>query len=414
MVRLGVIGCGRILPAHLRGLREIKTRGLADFEITALCSRNIDDAKMFRSPDHGIPPRPPTANDQTDPLSAPHVYVSELQSSRPEVYSDYQHMLDSDSVDAVIVLTALDSHHTIGVDCLDSGRHVMMEKPLAITVRAARMLVDAAARNDLMLATAEVIRYLEPIRAVHWAIRHGSIGRLQSVLAGGMGSPDWSPDYIAAHTAWRHVKQRAGGGPSIDFGVHLFDMIEYECGEIESVGAMTATTEPVRRYRGDAPFEGTVENELEDVAMITYRFKSGAIGSLTLSWGAHGDVVAVPGGKAIYGSKGSIVGTELTNDSGEKADTIELMRAEASSDQLERWFPGGLEDPFGLELLDWLKAIEDSQRKPEVDGEGGLRDLAVAYSVVESSVVGRQVKVDEVASGSVNEYQREIDEALGI
>ncbi|MCY3800373.1 MAG: Gfo/Idh/MocA family oxidoreductase [Chloroflexi bacterium] len=414
MIRLGVIGCGRILPAHLRGLREIKTRGLADFEITALCSRNIDDAKMFRSPDDGVPPRPPTANDQTDPLSAPHVYVSELQSGRPEVYSDYRHMLDSDSVDAVIVLTALDSHHTIGVDCLESGRHVMMEKPLAITVKAARMLVDAAAKHDLTLATAEVIRYLEPIRAVHWTIRHGRIGRLQSVLAGGMGSPDWSPDYIAAHTAWRHVKQRAGGGPSIDFGVHLFDMIEYQCGEIDSVGAVTATTEPVRRYRGDAPFEGTVENELEDVAMITYRFKSGAIGSLTLSWGAHGDVVAVPGGKAIYGSKGSIVGTELTDDLGDKSDTIELMRAEASPDQLERWFPGGLEDPFGLELLDWLQAIEDSQREPEVDGAGGLRDLAVAYSVVESSVAGRQVKVDEVASGSVDEYQREIDVALGI
>ena len=51
MIRLGVIGCGRILPAHLRGLREIKTRRLADFEITALCSRNIDDVKMFRSPE---------------------------------------------------------------------------------------------------------------------------------------------------------------------------------------------------------------------------------------------------------------------------------------------------------------------------------------------------------------------------
>lgn len=90
------------------------------------------------------------------------------------------------------------------------------------------------------------------------------------------------------------------------------------------------------------------------------------------------------------------------------------MRAEASPDRLERWFPGNLEDPFGLELLDWLKAIEDSERKPEVDGEGGLRDLAVAYSALESSLAGRQVKVDDVASGSVNEYQREIDEALEI
>ena len=149
MTRIGVIGCGRILPAHLRGLREIKKRGLADFEITALCSRNIDDAKMFRSPDDGVNPRPPTARDESDPLSAPHIYVSELQSTKPKVYSDYRQMLDSDRVDAVIVLTALDSHHTIGVECLESGRHVMVEKPLAITVKAARRLVDAAAKREI-------------------------------------------------------------------------------------------------------------------------------------------------------------------------------------------------------------------------------------------------------------------------
>ena len=69
--------------------------------------------------------------------------------------------------------------------------------------------------------------------------------------------------------------------------------------------------------------------------------------------------------------------------------------------------------------MDWScstgsRPSKTPDRKPEVDGEGGLRDLAVAYSVIESSVAGRQVKVDEVASGSVNEYQREIDEALGI
>ncbi len=90
------------------------------------------------------------------------------------------------------------------------------------------------------------------------------------------------------------------------------------------------------------------------------------------------------------------------------------MRAEASKDWLERWFPRGLEDPFGLELLDWLQAIEDPDRTPEVDGEGGLRDLAVAYAVLESSTTGRQVRVDDVASGNVSEYQREIDAALGI
>ena len=414
MVRLGVIGCGRILPAHLRGLKEIRDRSRAEFEITALSARNLDDAKMFRSPEDGVAPRTPTARDQSDPLSAPHMYVSDLQDSRPEIYDDHRRMLDADDVDAVIILTALDSHHTIGEDCLAAGKHVIMEKPLAITVKAGRRLVDAAAKQGTVLATAEVIRYAEPIRAVHWAVADGRIGRLQSVLAGGMGSRDWSPDYIAAHTPWRHIKNRAGGGPSIDFGVHLFNMIEYQCGQIESVTAMVATTEPLRRYREDAPVTGNVENELEDVAMIAYGFESGAIGQFVLSWGAHGDVVAIPGGKAIYGSEGSIVGTEVTDDSGATADAVDLMLAHASKDDLERWFPAGMKDAFGLELLDWLQAIEQPGRTPEVDGAGGLRDLSVAYSALESAMARRQVTVEEVASGALGTYQRDIDEALGI
>jgi len=64
-----------------------------------------------------------------------------------------------------------------------------------------------------------------------------------------------------------------GWGRSIDFGVHLFGMIEYECGEIDTVGAIVATTEDVRRYRADALRTGTIENELEHVAIVTFRFK---------------------------------------------------------------------------------------------------------------------------------------------
>ena len=85
-----------------------------------------------------------------------------------------------------------------------------------------------------------------------------------------------------------------------------------------------------------------------------------------------------------------------------------------SGDLRRPWFPGSLTDPFGLELFDWFKAIEDPWRTPEVDGEGGLRDLALAYSVLESSVTRRQVSVHEVASGNLNECQSRIDDLRGI
>jgi hypothetical protein len=71
-LRIGIIGCGSILNAHLRGLKLIKDRRLADFTITALCSRNIRDTLMFRSPDDGVPPREPVTDDPNNGLSAPH------------------------------------------------------------------------------------------------------------------------------------------------------------------------------------------------------------------------------------------------------------------------------------------------------------------------------------------------------
>ena len=80
---IGIVGCGRIFNAHLRGLKLLKDRRLADFTITALCSRNIPDALMFRSPADGVPPRPPVTDAPHNGLSAPHHYISDLQSKYP-------------------------------------------------------------------------------------------------------------------------------------------------------------------------------------------------------------------------------------------------------------------------------------------------------------------------------------------
>ena len=79
-LRIGIIGCGSILNAHLRGLKLLKDRRLADLTITALCSRNIRDALMFRSSDDAAPPREPVTDAPNDGLSTPHHYISDVRS----------------------------------------------------------------------------------------------------------------------------------------------------------------------------------------------------------------------------------------------------------------------------------------------------------------------------------------------
>lgn len=414
-LHIGIVGCGRILNAHLRGLKLLKDRRLADFTISALCSRNIQDALMFRSPADGVPSREPVTDAPHDGLSAPHHYISDLQQEEPHVYDDFRQLAADDDLDAVIVLTALDSHHEIGLAFLDTGKHVLMEKPLAVTVAAGRRLVEAADRAGAVLATAEVARFLPECRARHWAVDSGQIGDFRMLVSGMLGHPDWSPDRIVGDTPWRHQILRAGGGPSIDLGVHRLNQIEYECGPIASISAMAATTEPTRRYRAAAPSEGQIEANAEDTVFAALRFASGAIGTLLLSWGGRGRLADVPG-FAIFGSEGSIHGDQLTGADGRGSDIVAEMRAAASPTNLQSWFPDGITDAFALEALDWLAAIDarNSGRRPEVDGHAGLRDLAAAFTILESDVARREVSVQEVLTGKIDLYQQPINDALGL
>ncbi|HJZ48805.1 MAG TPA: gfo/Idh/MocA family oxidoreductase, partial [Roseiflexaceae bacterium] len=86
----------------------------------------------------------------------------------------------------------------------------------------------------------------------------------------------------------------------------------------------------------------------------------------------------------------------------------EFERALSASDR-ERFFPLGLRDPYAIQQLDWLRAIERGG-DPETSGEEGLRDLVCAFAILESSALGRQITLAEMLDDRADTYQREIDE----
>ena len=146
MIRIGIVGCGRILNAHLQGYKQLRERGIDTFRITALCARREEDALMFRRRGEGLPPRPPVLDPATgDPLAAPHTYLSDFQDDvEVAIFTDYRELIASGSVDAINDLTMLALHHEVGAAALEAGRHLLTQKPLASSVRAARRLVDLA------------------------------------------------------------------------------------------------------------------------------------------------------------------------------------------------------------------------------------------------------------------------------
>ena len=412
MVKIGVVGCARILPAHLRGLRAIQERGFDDFRITALCARRIGDAQMFRKRGEGPSPRSPVTTKMVDdPLHAPHTYVSDLHDDvLPELFTDWREMLQSADVDAVLNLTPVYLHHTVTLDCLRTGKHVLVEKPFAITVRAGRRMVEEAHARGLVLGVAENARYARTTRVSRWLLDASTIGSVQMWLSGGMGAPDWSPDVIVAKTPWRHQKLKAGGGPAVDGAVHTFDVIRYLCGEISEISALAAQLEPVRviRDEGGRVIE-RVDNEVEDVFFANLRFESGAVGTLFGGLAGHGEPTGMRDGPVIYGTKGCLKRGQAVLDDGRRISGDDLFEREAPDDVSARWFPGGVQDAFGLEWFDFLRAIV-SGTPMDASGEEGLRDLACSLAVLESSTARRPVSVRDVLGGRVNAYQREIDE----
>ena len=420
MIRIGIVGCGRILNAHLHGYRLLREAGFNDFRITALCARNVDDALMFRKRGEGPPPRAAVLPPETgDPLAAPHIYLDEFQPDTDvAVFTDYREMIAAGVVDAVNDFTTVSMHHQIGAAAFDAGLHLLVQKPLAISVAAARLLVDKAKAEALTLGLFENVRQSAGTRAAAWAIRSGLIGDLQLALFGGIGGL-WSPHKIVAETPWRHRKLEGAGGGAIDIGVHVMHMVRYVCGEVAAVSGTVRTFEPLRYLHGDPAAGPTVEANVDDTYLATVTCEGGALAQLLWSWAGHGEETPIPGAPVYYGSRGCIKGGELIPDDGSRRNLLETYWADAEPGVQDAQFPlvgpaaSRLTDPFAIQQYDWLQAIARGGQ-PETDGEEGFRDLAAAFGMIESSLLGRTVTMAELLSGEVCGYQQEINDHFGL
>jgi predicted dehydrogenase len=415
MIRIAIVGCGRILNAHLQGYKKLREAGVDDFRITALVARKRDDALMFLRRGEGPPPRPPVLPVETgDSLAAPHTYLSDFQDDVDvEVYTDYVEMLDNAPVDAVNDFTTLALHHSIAAETFARGKHLLTQKPLAISVAAALRLVADAQERGLTLGTFENVRQGKYTRAAGWAVGKGLIGEPQVAVIGSLGGL-WSPDKVVADTPWRHDKLLAGGGGTIDIGVHQFHLLRYVFGEVAAVSAVTKTLEPERYRRDDAGnVIETVPVDVDDTHFAVAGMENDAIAQLLWSWGMHGPPVELQASPAFYGSEGCILGERLVTDSGHEASLIDTFEAQITERERDEYFPLGLSDAYAIQQLDWLRAIE-AGTDPETSGVEGLLDLACAFAMLESSAARRQVTLEEVLSGEVSGYQDEINEHYGL
>ncbi len=412
-INIGIIGCARIMPAHLRAYKNLQEHGIDNFRITALCARKREDAERFAKRGEGPPPREPVIPPETgDPLAAPHMYISDLHDDiEVGIYTDYKEMIKKADIDAVDIYASLFVHHDAAIAALEAGKHALIEKPFAVSVKAGRLMVEAAERNNRVICVAENAYYSMGRRATKWAIDNGYVGDLQMYVSGGIGG-FWSPNKIVAQTSWRHKKVLGGGGGTIDGGVHWFNVLRNTCGEVDEISALARTFEKTRvTLDKEGNVIDEIEPDVEDSFMVLLKFKNGAIGQMMSSWAGRGESAGI--GTTIYGSKGCIKGGTLHLDDGTKLNIVELFKENVGDELMEKYFPMGITDTFTLETLDFLNAIAHGTPS-ETSGKEGLRDLATSFAILESAALNAPVKVDDVESGAVCEYQKEIDEYHGL
>ena len=408
MIRIGIVGCGRILAAHLRGYRRLREAGFDNFRITALCARKMEDAQMYAKRGEGPPQRPAVSDAPGDPLAIGDEYVSDFQDDvEVTLYDDYREMIANGPMDAVNDFTSHGMHHLVAAVACQNGKHLLTQKPLAVTVAAAKKMCEDYEAKGLTLGVFENWRYRDKARYMRWLIDEDIVGAPHMFLFGNVGNW-WTPDKVVAHTPWRHIKKMAGG-IALDLGVHQLHLARMLLGDITSVVGSAQVVEPQRHFINAHGNPETMDCDADDVFNASFSSSSGAFGSLTASWAGHGEGTHFGGGPVFYGSKGRVLGDTLTLDDGSTHDIATLYQERCDPERKEQDFPSGMSNEFGIAQLDWIRAIEEG-RDPQTSGREGLTDLAGAFAILESDLAGRRITVEEVINGDVSDYQIPIKE----
>ncbi|MGC8832034.1 MAG: Gfo/Idh/MocA family protein [Thermoproteota archaeon] len=374
---ISLIGCGGMMGAHVEGFRQLFSKGLRIFEIKAVC--DVEES---------------LAREKAESIVG-------FQGSEPKVYTDVEEMLRSESLDAVDIALPHNIHHAVASLCFDEGLDVIIEKPLGITMRAARMIMDKARKNNRVLAVAENYRRSPENRAIRWAVEQGLIGEPRMIA---WSSAGWNP----GAWGWRENKYVAGGSWVFDGGVHLADLDRYQLGrEALEVYAVQKTFDPVR--------DG-VEVTVDDMTMAVIRYERDVYVQWLWTRAAPGKTL---GFRVIYGSTGAIDNDGLFI---QKESSVEMqgmnmlvnkMLESLTPEEKNRRFPMNIKDTVATELYDFYDSVVN-KHAPEVDGLEAYRDMAIPLGLYESALLKKPVSVRDVEELKVEEYQKEINEKLGI
>ncbi|WP_027483167.1 Gfo/Idh/MocA family protein [Deinococcus pimensis] len=291
-------------------------------------------------------------------------------------------------VAAVILCTPHPRHADEAVTAARAGRHVLVEKPLALTVADCDRMIAAAREAGVRLGVVSQRRLYEPVQRVKLAILEGRLGTPVLATLSLLG---WrGPEYYAMD-AWRGTWDGEGGGVLVNQAVHQLDLLQWFMGPVEWVG-------------GDWANLNHPGIEVEDTAVATLRFRSGALGSVVVS---NSQNPGLWGRVHVHGSNGGSVGVQTDGGSSFVAGVTtaveppvnDLWTLPGEEGRLAPWQAEDRERAARIDVMthyhrlqvdDFARAVLQD-REPLVPGEEGRRTVELFEGIYRSARSGERV-----------------------
>jgi UDP-N-acetyl-2-amino-2-deoxyglucuronate dehydrogenase len=333
--RVALVGCGRISKNHFEAIDQVD--GL---ELAAVC-----DADPERAAQAGAQ------------WNVPH-------------YTSYGKMLKESKADVVTIATPSGLHPDQGVEAARAGKHVVMEKPMAISLTGADALVHACDKAGVQLFVVKQNRLNPPVQLLKRAVDKNRFGRIYMASC----TVHWArPQEYYDQAPWRGTWE-FDGGAFMNQASHYVDLIQWVMGPVESVMAKTATL--ARRI------------ETEDSGIAILKFRSGALGMIQVTMLAYPR--NLEGSLTILGEKGSAkIGGTAVN----KIEHWEFAEYDDDDKQVET---ANTNPPnvYGLGHQGYYRnvlAVLRGEAKPDTDGRAGRKSLELILGIYESAKTGKEV-----------------------
>jgi len=286
---------------------------------------------------------------------------------------DYRELLKNKDIDAISIATPNYLHSKIAVEALNRGKHVLVEKPMAMNVREAEKMVEAASKNKRILMVAQCQRFRDDTQQLKKVVGSDALGQIYFCKLGYVRH-----EFYSLMSAAFLQKKIAGGGALIDVGVHSLDLAWWLMGCPEPIAVSAATGRHFAQY--------TVipkDMDVEDMAVGFVRFKNNVTMTLEAHWVSHsphqGDYLYVD----ILGDKGGITWPQmkLSQEKGKKFVTQKIKAENTLWSQ-----------SIANEIGHFLDCT-NSGRKPIASGQECIAVIKIIDALYQSANKGKEVKI---------------------